>query len=288
MGLSSQSISREAESRQLGRRLLTALVGVPLVIGAIWAGLPWLTILVGLAALLALREFYGMAFGPRLHPLMALGALWTGLFIVGGHFTDAWYEYTIHLMLAAGLVVALPWLTVMPSRKSWPAGAYGIAGPIYVGFLLAHSLMLRGIGAEAGYARDWLLFALVVTFATDTGAFAIGKVAGRHLMAPSISPGKTWEGAFGGFVSAICIALILGVLLELTVPLWQAALVGAAVGSLAQMGDLVESRIKRATGFKDASGILPGHGGLLDRLDSIVFTVPVVYYLVALVFVPSS
>ena len=153
MGLSSQSISREAESRQLVWRLLTALVGVPLVIGAIWAGLPWLTILVGLAALLALRELYGMAFGPRLHPLMALGALWTGFFIAGGHFTDDWYEYTIHLMLGAGLVLALPWLAVIATRRSWPAWGYGIVGPIYVGFLLAHSLMLRGLDAEADYGR---------------------------------------------------------------------------------------------------------------------------------------
>ena len=287
MGLSSQSISQAAESRQLVRRLLTALVGVPLVIGAIWGGLPWLTILVGIAALLALREFYGMAFGPRLHPLMALGALWTVLFVVGGHFSDDWYEYGTHLTLGAGLVLVLPGLAVIATRRYWPTWGNGIAGPIYVGFLLAHSLMLRGLDGGADYARDWLLFALVVTFATDTGAFAMGRMAGRHPMAPIISPGKTWEGAFGGFVAAISVALILGALLELKVPLWQAALVGAAVGIVAQIGDLVESRIKRATGFKDAGGILPGHGGLLDRLDSIVFTVPVVYYLVALVLGPS-
>jgi phosphatidate cytidylyltransferase len=157
-----------------------------------------------------------------------------------------------------------------------------------VGFLLAHALALRQLDGGADQGRDWLLFALLVTFATDTGAFFTGRAVGRHRMAPTVSPGKTWEGAFGGFACAVGVALALEPLLGLEVPLWQAALIGAAVGLLAQAGDLAESRLKRAARVKDTGGILPGHGGVLDRLDSIVFTVPVVYYLVALVLEPSG
>ena len=273
----------------MARRILTALVGVPLLIGAIWVGFPWLTVLVAVAALLGLIEFYRI--GPA-HPVpivFALGALWTAMFIAAGRLTGPWYDYSTHLVLGSGVVLALPWLIYNRNRtgvlSTW---AYAVCGPIYVGFLLAHGLMLRDLEDGADFGRNWLLLSLSVTFATDTGAFFTGQAIGRHPMSPSISPNKTWEGAIGGFTLAVGIALVLGILLQLSVPLWQAALMGAAIGVLAQFGDLAESRLKRAAGVKDTGNILPGHGGILDRLDSIVFTLPMVYYLAALVLKPSS
>ena len=271
------------------RRILTALVGAPILIGVIWAGFPWLTVLVAVAALLGLREFYQMVPDLGAPIFLPLGAIWTALFIVSGQLTDQWYDYAPHVVLGAGIVIALPWLLLDHNRKgALTTWAYAVGGPVYVGFLLAHALMLRQLDAGVDSSRNWLLFALLVTFATDTGAFFTGRVVGRHLMVPSISPNKTWEGAIGGFMWAIAIALALGALLQLSVPLWQQALMGAAVGVVAQLGDLAESRLKRATGVKDAGSILPGHGGILDRLDSIVFTIPVVYYLVALGLKPSG
>ena len=273
----------------MARRILTAVAGVPLLIGAIWAGFPWLTLLVAAVALLGLREFYKMAPNPTVHRLLPLGALWTILFIVGGQFTHQWYEYTPHLFLGVGFVMALSWLILIRNREgAFTTWAYAVGGPVYVGFLLAHALMLRELDDGAATSRDWLLFVMLVTFATDTGAFFTGQAVGKHLMAPSISPHKTWEGAFGGFTVAVGIALALGTLLQLSVPLWQAAAIGAAIGVLAQLGDLTESRLKRVAGVKDTGILIPGHGGILDRLDSIVFTLPVVYYLVALVLNPPT
>ena len=273
----------------MARRILTALVGVPLLIGATWGGFPWLTILVAGAAILGLWEFYRMTRGTGAHRLFLLGALWTILFIAAGQLTDRWYAYAPHLLLAAGVLIALPWLILNRTKQgastTW---AYAVGGPVYVGFFLAHALMLRDLEGGADLGRNWLLFALLVTFATDSGAFFTGRAIGRRPLAPSISPNKTWEGAIGGFVLAVGIALVLGALLQLAVPLWQQALMGAAIGLVAQLGDLAESRVKRATGVKDTGGILPGHGGILDRIDSIVFTLPVVYYLVELVLKPSG
>ena len=272
------------------RRILTALVGIPILLGAIWVGFPWLTILVGAAALLGLLEFYRMA--PRLAPpvIWALGALWTVLFIVAGQLTGHWYDYAPHILLGAGVILSLPWLIISHHRHggAFVTWAYAVGGPLYVGFLLAHALMLRELDGGTDHSRDWLLFALLVTFATDTGAILTGRTIGRHQMAPSISPNKTWEGAIGGFTWAVGIALALGALLQLAVPIWQSVLMGAAIGVVTHLGDLVESRLKRISGVKDAGSLLPGHGGILDRLDSIVFALPVVYYLVALVLKPSG
>ncbi len=105
-------------------------------------------------------------------------------------------------------------------------------------------------------------------------------------MAPSISPNKTWEGSVGGLAFAIAASLVIGQILELEISRWQQAVIGAAVGVLGQWGDLAESKLKRIANLKDAGSIIPGHGGVLDRLDSVVVSVPTVYYLVAVVFEP--
>ena len=270
-------------------RVLTALVGIPVLVAAVWAGFPWITVLIGIVALVGLVEFYGMAPELSVRFIYPIGALSTLLFIVSGQLADEWYDYTPHMLLGAGILLAFPLLILYHSKPgNIIAWGYAVGGPIYVGFLLAHALMLRELDGLPDVGRDWLLFALLATFATDTGAFLAGRTLGRHRMAPSISPNKTWEGSFGGFTLAVGIALALDPLLQLSVPIWQTALCGAAIGVVAQIGDLAESRLKRARGIKDTGRILPGHGGLLDRLDSIVFTVPLMYYLVALVLKPSG
>ena len=246
--------------------------------------------MVAIVALLAIREFYGLL--PDLatyQGLTVIGVLYTLLFLVGGQFADPWYQYSPGIAFATLVFISVPWFMARQGRNGRVTMIpFVVAGPVYVGFLLSHGLALRELDGGADYARDWLLFALLVTFASDTGAFFTGKAVGRHPLAPTVSPGKTREGAVGGFALAVGVAAGLGALLDLGTPVWQAALVGVAVGALAQLGDLVESRLKRASGVKDAGSILPGHGGMLDRLDSIVFTLPVVYYLVALVLKPSA
>jgi phosphatidate cytidylyltransferase len=151
--------------------------------------------------------------------------------------------------------------------------------PLYVSFLGSLTLVL--LRQDAG--EYWLLAMIVVVVAADTGAYASGLAFGRHPMAPRISPKKTWEGFAGAAVVAVTAAILLGVFL-LGVPLWAGALLGVAVLASATVGDLGESMIKRDLGIKDMSSWLPGHGGVLDRLDSILPSAPValgMYFLLA-------
>ena len=123
---------------------------------------------------------------------------------------------------------------------------------------------------------------MFTTFANDTAAFFIGRALGRHRLAPHISPGKTWEGAVGGVIASILASLILRAIFQLPFNYWQIALLGVVVSIFAQLGDLIESLLKRNAGVKDAGQLVPGHGGILDRVDSLIFTGVIVYYCVIL------
>ena len=270
-------------------RALTALAVLPILVSAIWWGGPWLAALVTLVAVLGIRELYRML-PPGTGPLpIALGALWCVALVLGGQAstdTSSFLRISAGIWLA-GAFVALLWLIALhPGRRHVVAGIYLLGGPLYIGFLLAHSLALREAGGTEALGRNWLFLAMVVAFATDTGAFFIGRSLGAHSMAPSTSPNKTWEGSVGGLAFAIAASLLLGQFLELEIPRWQQGVIGAAVGVLSQWGDLAESKLKRIASVKDAGSIIPGHGGVLDRLDSVVISVPTVYYLVAVVFEP--
>ena len=163
-----------------------------------------------------------------------------------------------------------------------------LLGPVYAGFMLGHGLAIYDIASSLGGAenlgRNWLLFTLAGTSASDTGAYAVGRLIGRHRMAPRVSPGKTWEGVAGGFAASVGAMLAVGALLGLGVDLWEYAVVSLVVAIVAQAGDLAESSMKRAANVKDSGSIMPGHGGLLDRIDSILFALPAVYYLLAMGF----
>jgi phosphatidate cytidylyltransferase len=182
-------------------------------------------------------------------------------------------------LFSAGIIISL---TALLARKekfnAFPAWAWTFAGILYVGWLLGYIVALRGI--EDG--RNWVFYALFCTFGSDTAAFFIGRAIGRHKLAPSISPGKTWEGAIGGLLGAVGVSFLflLPTPVTLTSQLnwWQAIILGLLVSIFGQVGDLVESLLKRNTGAKDSGTLIPGHGGILDRMDSIVFAVVVVYY----------
>ena len=252
-----------------------------------------------------------------------VGAVWVAAFVIGGAAANGLLHFwgiSLGVFLAGGFV-ALLWFIAFYHGPRWPVAAvYLYGGPVYVGFLLAHVLVLAQVGENFFYAnptafdflsfpddsyslgRNWVLFALLTTFATDTGAYLVGRAIGRHPMAPGISPNKTWEGAAGGFFGAIIAALLLERLLNLGLGTegwtvgwsgvwaqtwnWQPLLIGATVGIVAQLGDLLESKLKRLSQVKDAGGLMPGHGGLLDRLDSLLITIPVVYYLLVAVLRP--
>ena len=263
-------------------RVITAAAGLPALLAAAWFGTPWLILLVAAAAVLGLREFYRL-FNTDDVPLpLALGILWALAFLMAQQLSAG----PVNFLAASGGVVIVGCLAGVlwtiggyRGRMPLPALAFLVLGPVTVGLSLAHALALREFGASDALGRGWLLFALLVTFASDTGAFFVGRAMGRRPMAPVISPNKTWEGAAGGFLAAVLAAVVLAALFELSIPLWQRFLAGACIGIAAQVGDLAESRLKRISQVKDAGSIIPGHGGILDRVDSLSLSIPTAFYL---------
>jgi phosphatidate cytidylyltransferase len=148
-------------------------------------------------------------------------------------------------------------------------------GPIiYVGWLAAHFVLLR----EAPDGRDWVLLVVLTVWITDTGAYFVGRPLGRHKLAPQISPGKTWEGAIGGQISGLIAVAGLSQAFGLGIGIGHIIALGLIVPAAAQIGDLAESALKRGLDIKDSSGLVPGHGGVLDRMDSLLFAAPAVYW----------
>ncbi len=270
----------------LKKRVITALWAIPLLIVIVWFGQPWFTILMAIWGLLAVFEFYRMVATSKVSPLTYFGLIWTLLFILSRdsdllsilstHFE---HDFLIPLLLTSAIILSLIWLLLRPQKEGAFIGwAWTIAGILYVGWLLSYFVALRGLDG----GRDWVFFALFVTFGSDTAAFFVGRALGRHRLAPGISPGKTWEGAIGGVLGAIIVSLLFTLSTPLQLPLtyWQAILLGLLVSIFGQLGDLVESLLKRNMGVKDSGRLIPGHGGFLDRIDSIVFAGIVVYYYV--------
>jgi phosphatidate cytidylyltransferase len=257
----------------LKKRVIIALGGIPLLIAIIWFGAePGFTILVAIWGLLAVFEFYRMAAGLRVSALKYFGLIWTLLFILRPHF-----NYDLPLLLSLAVIPPLVWLLVHPLKeRAFFRWAWTIAGILYIGWLLSYLVALRDLAD----GRNWVFLALFATFGSDTAAFFIGRAWGRHRLAPSISPGKTWEGAIAGVLGATIVSLFFTLPTPLNLPFthWQAIFLGLLVSIFGQFGDLVESLLKRNMGVKDSGKLLPGHGGFLDRIDSVIFAGIVVYY----------
>ena len=253
-------------------RLASAAIGLPLLAGAVWLGPPWLAAVVALVAAAAYWELHALVAQADARPSLVHGAA----FAVALSLNGAWEGAYALPIVAAGLLSGLAWQIARGAGRATPlTWAIGIAGPVYIGVPLSFALLLRDL--ELG--REWLLLVLLVTFATDSGAYFVGRLVGRHPMAPVVSPKKTWEGAAGGLAVAVGACVALGAVLPLLLAWWLAALVGGALGVAAQVGDLAESWLKRALNAKEAGRLIPGHGGVLDRADSVVFTLVVGYYL---------
>jgi phosphatidate cytidylyltransferase len=275
----------------LKHRVITAAVGVPLVILAIWFGDPWFTLLIAAAALAGTYEFYHMANFDRKEPLIYLGLLCSLALVLRRYYQSS---DVLPIIITAAMLISLICLLLRPSReKAFHNWAWTIVGALYVGWMLSYWLNLRGLkvglGESSEYGRNWVYLAMLTTFANDTGAYFIGRARGKHKLAPKISPAKTWEGAIGGLICAILAAIVIAMVLKLiSVRLgasfdfkyWQIILLGFLVSLFAQLGDLVESLLKRNTGMKESGNLLPGHGGILDRFDSLIFVGAVVYYYV--------
>ena len=262
---------------ELLRRLATAVVALPLVLGGLLLGPPWLGLAIVVSALsLGLLEFYGLMAQRGLRPLRPVGfvLLFAIFFQVVGQ--PPWLAVAVW-----PLVVLLVLVTLLGRGSDFtvsvPSAALTLLGAAWLGALGATVAALRLLAprAEAPW-RLLLLFATIMV--SDTAAYFVGKAMGRTRMAPAISPGKTVEGALGGLLGGVLGALAVRFAGLPALPLADAVGLGASVAALGMSGDLVESLFKRWAGVKDSGRIFPGHGGMLDRLDSLLFGAPLLYY----------
>jgi len=267
--MTSSKLSYSSNNSPLRRRLVTAVLGIPALLMIVIAGPSWVLVLALAATLLGLMEFFRLAnvqrFWVHKAPSLALG----GLIILLGWNNQTFVITT--LAVATPLALLLSYRLLQPSILPW---LLALIGPMYLGATLAHGPLLRRFDD----GTSWLLLPILATFAVDTSAYFAGTLIGRHKIAPQLSPGKTWEGTAAGIAGGIVATTILIPALGLQVPFLASALLGATIGVVAILGDLLESGIKRMANMKDAGSIIPGHGGLLDRLDSIMFNLVVVYH----------
>ncbi|MBI4790079.1 MAG: phosphatidate cytidylyltransferase [Chloroflexi bacterium] len=249
-------------------RLASAVVLIPLIIGSvIWGGLAFLA-LVAVCLLIAGFEFFQMAQHAGHHPNYVVGIGLIALFLVNVFTGGAWLREILTAALVVSLAVALFWRS-----KDWIV-SWGLTfvGALYIGVLGSYFYLMRTLPDGA----MWTAIVLLSAWATDSGAYIAGHRFGRHGFFTSISPKKTWEGAIGGLLAATVAMVGFGWIVDLG--LLYALGLGLGVGIAATIGDLAESVIKRQMDAKDSGAIVPGHGGMLDRMDSLLFAAVFAYY----------
>lgn len=259
------------------RRVYTAAILAPAVWVIIRYCPPWaFTLLVVAGGSIALFELYRMAIGGEGRYMIAAGLTTAGLVIARSHLeTDL-----AHVLLPGTLAVLLAMLLTNASNEHRLRDAAMVMfGVLYVGLTLGTLVSTRALPNG-----EWMvIFVALVTWAGDTGAYYAGSLWGRRLLAPRISPKKTVEGLAGGLALAVAVALLSRAWFLSEFSALDAVVLGALLSVAGLLGDLCESAMKRSAGVKDSGGILPGHGGMLDRLDSLLFAAPVFYYYIALV-----
>lgn len=281
---------------ELGRRVIVALIGAPLALGIIWiGGAPLATLAGGLAALAA-WEFYRIAREGGGTPMTVVGVVLAALIPIGvhGHVLGVLqvpiYAWVLAVVAILGLAI---WMRGVDGK---PLGAASITvfGALYTGATLSFVYALRyhnyAVGDTAGALT--VIFPVVLTWASDTGAYFSGRLIGGRKLIPSVSPGKTVAGAIGALV--VTVAATYAFVEFLLIPKAQLAFTptglvvfGLAISVVAQVGDLAESLLKREAGVKDSGTLFPGHGGVLDRLDSLFFVLPAAYALYDLLLIPA-
>jgi phosphatidate cytidylyltransferase len=257
------------------KRILTALVLVPVTTYTVlFAPWPIFLAVVAIVACLCFHEYAAItgAFAP-------LGLV-AGLLIL----LAPPAETTLILVLTALAALCLPLAAPSLDKATVTSGAL-MLGIVYIFGAWKTAILLHDIEtpplAHLTAGRHWLMFALVVNWFGDTGAYYVGRRFGKRKLAPAISPGKTWEGAIASVVTAVIFGVIYLPLAITGISILKAGMIAVAANIAGQVGDLAESAVKRSAGVKDSGTLLPGHGGLLDRVDSSLFTLPVLYTIVS-------
>jgi phosphatidate cytidylyltransferase len=284
------------------KRVATALVLIPIVVAIVlFTNTAVVAMATSIITVLALWEYFalGDAIGHRAYrlwtifcALLLIFSQWfPTLFIDGGVaigirvLNSAVHPLDLSLLspvnpfflFVLGLTVLTLW-TRRPLVEALPAAGISSSALLLVAFPLSFAVRLHGIPA---FGPKLLLFALAITWAADTTAYFVGRAIGKHPLAPHISPKKTWEGSIASMFGSLVVAYAFSFWIRIPLP---HLLIMAATGNIAgQMGDLLESAYKRSAGVKDSGGLLPGHGGILDRIDALILCIPVVWYYLVLV-----
>ncbi len=265
-------------------RVLVAVVFLPLFLWLSRSGGTLFFLYVEALILIGSIEYYSML-GPRVCTLFriagvvfALGCGALFFFCRGNGSGPGPLLYTFGILL----FFLLRWLFSGREESSLEEIGLSLLGILYVGFLFSHQIILREYypASHGTELSGWyyLLFPYLIVWTSDTSAYFVGKLFGKHRLAPRLSPGKTVEGAAGGFIFSMMAVLAYQYFASEYISLVDALLLGPLVAIVCQLGDIVESRIKREMGVKDSSSFIPGHGGILDRYDGILVAVPVTYY----------
>jgi phosphatidate cytidylyltransferase len=251
------------------KRVLSALILIPAIVYVVQFAPVAVSIAVTfIVMLLALQEYLSLVEIPLSFRLVStlIAALVTLVHI--------WPQFYILLLIGAMLLLTLALFSGLELSAAFRATVSSFFGAGYVGGLMGFLIAVRMLDG----GEDFLMMLLIIIWAGDSFAYFAGKSFGRHKLSPNVSPNKTWEGAVAGFVFGIIAAAICKFTFVPQIQLVHAIGLGAVVGVFGQIGDLCESIVKRAAKVKDSGGIIPGHGGMLDRVDSLLFGAPAMYY----------
>ncbi|MBF9141497.1 phosphatidate cytidylyltransferase [Hymenobacter properus] len=289
--------AEKAGPSNLRLRVIYGVLGAALLLGSVWFS-PW-TFGLFFAAVQAvmLWEFYRMMRAGDLYPATGVGMA-LGILVFVGTFWFVRLDYGLSgesataldeffrvinglylRLLWTGLAVLVPVILLLRELLVWPRykSPFGNAGVVLMGvFYVSVPMALLSLLAQSGEGYDYRrIFALLfLIWASDIGAYAVGRAIGKHKLAPKVSPGKTWEGWAGGFVMTLIVGWAIGFMLP-NMPLMHRLVAAGVVAVFAPLGDLAESMLKRSVGVKDSGSIMPGHGGLLDRFDAFLLVLPV-------------
>jgi phosphatidate cytidylyltransferase len=252
------------------KRTISALISAPFFLGLIYLGGRYTAFLVAVLTLLALREFMQIGEQMGIRTWSKLTTLVTLVWLISLLFGGAEWRMTV---LVFWLLIGLGRLALTYPRTSLSEASFNFLAVLYAVVLLSHLYLLR----QLPHGIEWTFLAISLVWANDIGAYLIGRQFGSHLLAPQVSPKKTVEGSLGGLLFSIVVALVFWRIVG-GAPWIMYIILGVIIGISAQIGDLFESALKRSAGVKDSGKLIPGHGGILDRFDSLIFALPLVYY----------
>jgi phosphatidate cytidylyltransferase len=273
---------------------LTALFAIPIVLVFVWFGGWWALLATAIVVIVGCLELHSMLLGIKRHPLIWISLGLSLLFLVSAMLPQQQRLLALEIGIGASILLSFPcffWReTLEGALVDW---ALTLVIAFYIGWPMSLLLLLRGFEPAVFHPSSgallylpagiwWLMTVFLGVWLFDAAAFFSGRRFGRYKLAPLISPGKTWEGVIGGLLACI-IACLVTTVIPLGVPWYLSVLLAILIAVAATLGDLSESLIKRQTNAKDSGQIMPGHGGMLDRIDSVLFALIVVYIFAQLI-----